>query len=177
MKGNGSVLIRGNKTALRPIHSKDIAHIEKWDNDPEIARLVGKKFINSRRQREYTYPDAGRSTNLAFGVLDLHSGRLIGDLELQHICWRSGSAELRVCIGERGYWGKGYGQDAIQAFLRHIFEQTSLKYIYLRVYTSNKRAISCYKKCGFVAEAMLRAGRRVYQGHEDLLLMGLARPC
>ena len=45
----------------------------------------------------------------------------IGDIELDYIVWRSGEAELRIRIGERDCWNRGYGTESIIALLRHAF--------------------------------------------------------
>ena len=73
----------------------------------------------------------------------------IGDLELDHISWRRSEAELRIRIGEKEYWNKGYGTDAVRALLDLARNNLGLRHIYLRVYRFNHRAIRCYEKCGF----------------------------
>ena len=69
---------------------------------------------------------------------------------------RRKEAELHICIGERKYWGRGLGTEAVLAVLDMAFVDMGLKSIYLRVYRHNLRAIRCYEKCGFKKEAILR---------------------
>src|SRR5690606_40855339 len=51
---------------------------------------------------------------------------LIGDIELDHIAWRSGEAELRVRIGEPSLRGKGLGTEAVRLMLAYAFERLNL---------------------------------------------------
>lgn len=168
------MLVSGKKTVLRPIKVQDLLTIQRWDNDPEVIRLVGKKFIGPGHTLQWFKEVEKRKARIAMAIVTM-DGKLIGSIELEDISWRAKSAELRVCIGERNYWGKGYGSDAIEAFLRFVFNTLSIDYIYLRVYRSNLRAVRCYKKCGFKVEGLLRAGVRSANGHEDLVLMGYRR--
>jgi len=168
------VIIAGEKVLLRPVLPADMEILKAWDDDPTIIELVGKKFISSG-------DSAGESmrrpnTSLAYAITEASSKHLIGNLELEDICWRKRSAEMRICIGDKDYWGHGFGRDAISALINHVFGATRLEHIYLRVYRTNQRAISCYKSCGFRPEAVLRAGTRSREGHEDLLLMSLHKP-
>jgi len=52
-------------------------------------------------------------------------------------------------IGNRNYWDKGYGADAVTTLVNYIFRQTNLNRIYLKTLDSNSRAQKCFQKCGF----------------------------
>ncbi len=167
------MVIQGDRVILRPIELDDMVSLQRWDDDPEIVSLVGKKFTHPERTLLWFSRVHHSAECLALAITDRASGTLVGDLELEDISWRSGRAELRICIGEKDFWGQGYGTDAIRTFMDYAFANTSLKHVYLRVYTSNRRAISCYKKCGFRPEAILRVGYKRRALSENLLLMTL----
>ena len=48
-----------------------------------------------------------RSLPKYFGII--FENQLIGDIELDHIAWRSGDAELRIRIGRKDLWNRGLG--------------------------------------------------------------------
>ena len=85
---------------------------------------------------------------------------------LHNISWVERKAELGIMIGEKEFWGKGYGSDALREVLRISFEKMNLNRVYLRVFENNSRAIRAYEKCGFHIEGSLRQdhyyGRRYY---------------
>ncbi len=89
-------------------------------------------------------------------AISTHSHLLIGHIELDHIAWRSGDAELRIRIGEKAYWDQGFGTDAVRTLVRHAFSALGLTRVYLRVFAANRRAIRCYEKVGFRKEGRLR---------------------
>ena len=64
-------------------------------------------------------------------------------------------------IGDREYWGKGFGSDALITMVHHIFYEVRLRRIYLHTLDSNIRAQRCFEKCGFAACGYL--ARRGYK--------------
>jgi RimJ/RimL family protein N-acetyltransferase len=85
------------------------------------------------------------------------------------IDWDKRQAELGIMIGERHYWGQGYGADAVATLVRHIFADTKIDRIYLKTLEWNVRAQRCFRKCGF-----LDCGRTNRQGN-DFVIMELHR--
>lgn len=143
-----------------------------WDQDEEVTRYGGCRFAAETPEDWLgRYIRSNRTRAVAVETLE---GRLIGDLELEEINWRAGTAELRITLGDKGFWNQGFGTDAVGQALHLAFLGLNLNLVYLRVYVSNPRAIRCYQKCGFRREGVLRAGsRRV--GAEDILLMSIQR--
>lgn len=168
------MFIYGERTVLRPFSPEDTAHVLAWSLDPEIHRLVEGDYPRSpldvhawtrevqtnRQKKYYIILDRGREP--------------IGDVELDHISWRSGEAELRIRIGEKRLWNRGYGTDSIRALLSHAFSRLNLRRIYLRVLADNRRAIGCYRKCGFKPEGMLMRNGRDGSA-QKILLMSVAK--
>ena len=52
-------------------------------------------------------------------------------------------------IGNRDYWGLGYGTDSVNALLGHIFTTTTLDRVYLHTLDWNVRAQRAFAKSGF----------------------------
>jgi len=78
-------------------------------------------------------------------------------------------------IGEKEYWGRGYGTDTMITFLDYLFNELGLHRVYLRVQSYNTRALKCYEKCGFIQEGVLRHHCFTRGKHYDELLMGILR--
>ncbi len=166
------LLLQGRLVRLRPLTRDDLPFVARWDADEEVTRFSGRKFAEEAPETWFgRYIRSNRTRALAIETLE---DRLIGDLELEEINWRAGTTELRITIGDKDYWSQGYGTDAVREALELAFVGLRLRLMYLRVYTSNKRAIRCYEKCAFSREGVLKAGsRRV--GLEDILLMSVDR--
>lgn len=156
---------------LRDLAPGDWARIWAWEADEEILGYLGKKGLTA------ALGDIAGDRRILTGsrrrvfAIEAH-GASIGYVELREINWRRRAAELRICIGEKAYWGRGYGTAAVRQLMAWGFEAAGLEYLYLRVYRDNRRALRCYEKCGFRYEGILRAGGRT---PEAIVLMGIRR--
>ena len=165
------MLITGDKVQLRPITAADFTRIVTWSNDVEVCRYIDGDFPATLDDCQIWLQRADSDRhNQRFAITILENSELIGDIELDHITWRSGDAELRIRIGERNHWDKGYGTDAVRALLSHAFVHMNLSRIYLRVFSENQRAIRCYEKSGLKKEGRLMRRSESGQPREILLM-------
>ncbi len=81
-----------------------------------------------------------------------YGGKIIGAiwLEKEHSCLRT--AKLGIFIADKEMRSRGIGQRAIDRYIRDNKKSLNLTEVTLNVRKENIRAISCYKKCGFVCE-------------------------
>jgi len=157
------VIIEGKRVILRDKRLADAANDYAWRTDPELARLdaafpLKASFqdflISYSDELRYSSP---RRRRFAIDTLD---GKHIGNCMYYDIDERRGEAELGIMIGDRDYWDKGYGADAIAALLRYLFMEAGFSRIYLNPLDWNIRAQKCFQKCGFVP--LRRATREGY---------------
>lgn len=76
-------------------------------------------------------------------------------------------------IGEKSYWNKGYGTEAVRLLAKHGFHTINLHRIYLRVLENNLRAIRAYEKAGFTHEGRQRQADYKNGMYIDLLVMSM----
>ena len=164
--------IIGNRVILRPLDINDLAKLAVWNGDSEVQSFVDCDLPTALPELERWYqvnvPDRHYQI---FGIEKLEGG-LIGDLELDHICWSKREAELRIRIGEKDCWNQGYGSEAVRIITNHLMTEKQFNRVYLRVYHFNQRAISCYLKNGFKAVGLLK---RREANWKDIILMELTR--
>jgi len=101
------------------------------------------------------------------------NGKPIGNLALMEIEYIHKSAVLGIMIGEKEYWNRGYGTDAINALLGFAFDTLAMNRIELRTLEINKRALACYKNCGFKVEGRRRKHWYYNGKYLDDILMGI----
>ena len=116
-----------------------------------------------------------KNDELFFLIRTLEEDLTIGLIGLDGIQWVHGDAWVGIGLGEREYWGKGYGTDAMRILLRYAFEELNLHRLSLSVFEYNSRAIRSYEKAGFIIEGRARQflnrdGRRY-----DMIFMGILR--
>ena len=99
----------------------------------------------------------------------------IGWVDLKNIDKLNKHAELGIAIGDKTYWGKGYGLSAMKEMLRWGFDQLDLNKIWLRVEIDNLKAITSYKRIGYVEEGILRQDRLRNGEFVDRIRMSMLR--
>jgi RimJ/RimL family protein N-acetyltransferase len=167
-------MIVGERVRLRPIEREDLPRYVRWFSDPEVRRHLLLYLPFSLAQEERWFEnllnrlEKGDDVLLAIETAD---GVHIGNIGLHSIDWKNRSTELGIAIGEKEYWGQGYGTDAIRTLLGLAFEEMNLHRVFLRVDIDNERGIRCYEKCGFHRDGTLReAIFREGQYHDQLMM-------
>ena len=146
-------MITGDKVNLRDKKLSDARKDYNWQTDPELVQLDAAPLVTAHfSQYLLDYSMQSRrptSTKRIFAVETL-DGEHIGNCTYYGVDDARGEAELGIMIGDRSYWDKGYGTDAVVALASHIFLHTNLKRIHLKTLDWNKRAERCFQKCGFM---------------------------
>lgn len=110
----------------------------------EPYKVMSRSELNSRYENQLSGP-GGSSHWLLITVREVDEegagpGLPIGRIGYVEIDRRHRHAEIALLIGERDYWGRGYGTDAIIAYLGYLFHEVNLHKVYLRVEEYNARA-------------------------------------
>jgi RimJ/RimL family protein N-acetyltransferase len=174
-------IIEGGKTRLRPaswgFSEEELRRRYRWSLDEELQYWSGSipggrslaHFRDTLAKRDW--PDDGKRISYSIATL---GGELIGMVSCYNIDCKHHSGELGVYLGEKTFWGHGYGTDAVVAFVRHLFSHLGFLSIYLHTYESNLRAQRSYTKIGFdVTERRRRYSVRL--GYHDELRMTILR--
>ena len=161
-------MITGNKIVLRGKRLTDARDDYTWKTDPELVRLdAAPRLTTSFPQYllDYTSELRGSHSIRHNFAIETRDGKHIGNCGYYGIDETKGEAELGIVIGNRDYWDKGYGTDAVATLVNHIFRQTNLRRIYLKTLDWNERSQKCFKKCGFILN-----GRLVKDGFSFVLM-------
>jgi RimJ/RimL family protein N-acetyltransferase len=175
----GRELLRGPRVYLSALSREDTPTITRWYQDAEFMRLLDAPPA-SPRPPSYTeeWLEAAHKSKTAysFGIRLIEDDALIGLIELEDILWNHGVTWLGIGIGEPGYWGQGYGSEAMSLMLRFAFHELNLHRVQLTVFEYNERAIAAYEKLGFVREGVFRDFLHRDGQRHDMYLYGLLRP-
>lgn len=99
----------------------------------------------------------GHSDAFIYKAIETESGKTVGHISLGGISDKNRAGRIsRVLVGSVSERGKGVCTGMIKAVLKIGFEHMGLHRISLGVYDFNTSAISCYSKCGFVQEGIMR---------------------
>ena len=167
-----NVYVCGDNIVLREKRVSDIPDDYEWRTDPELAELDATRPIHMSypdferySKQEIAYP-AVRSKRLAVDTID---GVHIGNVMFYDIDLRSGEAELGIMIGNKDYWGLGYGTETVRLLLDHMFEAYPFSRVYLHTLEWNRRAQRSFHKSGF------KDVKPVRRSGFDFILMEISR--
>ena len=147
---------KGNKVILRPILGKDVPKFFVWMNDPEVSGFLSRVLpISLEQENEWFQKYLKDTTKINLAIIDIENEELIGSIGIHGLDYISGIETTGAVIGNKQYWGKGYGTEAKMLFLEYIFHQLNLRKIYSEVMEFNERSINYSLKCGYVKEATL----------------------
>jgi RimJ/RimL family protein N-acetyltransferase len=171
-----STFFYGSRVRLTPLTPNDVPALARWQSDTEYLRLLAAEPAfpkNEGQVAEWVREGQRGRDNFLLGIRTLADDELIGFIELGEVLWTHRNSWVAIGIGERGYWGRGYGYEAMMLALDFSFKELNLHRIQLTVYSYNQRAIRMYEKLGFQLEGnyrefLLRDGQ-----HYDMLLYGI----
>jgi len=160
-------MLQGKLVRLRPVEREDAAAFARWSLDYEVMRCGGYFAATglTRAECEEKYEARRRDkATLDFAVETVAERKLIGIVNLALIDWRSRTGFLGVQIGEKEYWGRGFGREAVWLLQHLAFEDLNLNRVGLGVWEFNERALRCMDGLGFTREGrkrqvMFRDGR------------------
>lgn len=170
------MLFESSRVKLRKIREEDTELYHKWRNDVEVMHSTSpsldvysieatKEFINqvilgSQRAKSYIMVEKGNEIP-------------IGIVSLINIDPKNRNAECIIDIGEKEYWGKGYGSEGMKLLLDYAFYEMNLHRVSLKVFSFNDRATQLYHKIGFQQEGSSRQSLFRNGEWHDIIHMGL----
>jgi RimJ/RimL family protein N-acetyltransferase len=171
-------LLTGNRITLVAMSSADAPTLARWQQDNEYLRMLDSNAAypkNESMMNEWIRNgQQGRDTFL-FGIRTVATDALIGFVELGEVIWTHRSTWLAIGIGERAYWGQGYGYESMSLVLDFAFRELNLHRVQLTVFSYNERAIRLYEKLGFQREGVYREFMERDGERHDMYLYGLLR--
>lgn len=176
-----NALLTGQLVNLTAIDPEEIGKMfMQWQRNSEYERLIdsdASEMHSSKANKAWLEKEieGAEGKQFWFAIRAAQDQRLLGEVDLFVNQWNMRDAFVGIGLGERDFWGKGYGTEAMQLILRYAFTELNLHRVSLTVFEYNSRAIRSYEKAGFQHEgrmrgALLREGRRW-----DTLFMGILR--
>jgi len=174
-------MLKGPRVTLRGIRREDLPRLWEFNNDTDVELAGGGDppipQSLERLQAEFDKGASEGGRDGAWFAIEA-DGKLIGQCALHGFDLCKGvarNAELGIGIGDKEYWGKGYGREAVGLLVDYGFRHWNLHRIWLSTLSINERAIRCYRACGFVEEGRLREHAWNDGRYVDVAYLGLLR--
>jgi len=170
-------MLYGDRVRLRAIERDDVPTFVRWFNDPEVRKYLLLHTPMSMAQEERWFEKLADREDHIFAIdANVEEQWIhIGNVGLHNFDWKNRSAIFGIVLGEKAYWGQGYGTDAARAMLNFAFGTLNLHRVELEVFEYNPRAMRCYEKAGFRREGTRRKSH-FYEGrYWDAHIMAVLR--
>jgi len=174
-------ILKGELVRLSALDADELSKaFSRWGRDSEFRRLLDSGTVRLSSQKavqkwlEKAIEEQSNNQHW-FSIRKLDDDKLLGDIDLYVYNWPGRDAFVGLGIGEREFWGKGYGTDVMRVMLRYAFTEVNLNRVTLNVFEYNPRAIRSYEKAGFRHEGRERQVLNKEGRRWDMVYMGILR--
>lgn len=134
---------------LVPFDRKYLDHSWHWLNDPEIKGPTMTPDF-TREDQEAFFETLPQRENYHIWGIESIEGEPLGAVGLKHVA--GVRAEFWCYIGERSWWGRGIGGDALR--LSEVeARKLGLKELTMVATSDNSRSLNAYRRAGFVDDS------------------------
>lgn len=168
----------GSLVRLAAVRREDIPLYTQWFQDYEVVRMLNPDAympVTVENEEEWYSRVATATDTYTLGIRTMAEDKLIGNASLFNISQKNRVATFGIAVGDKDYWGRGYGSEATQLMVRYGFDELNLNRIQLDVYDYNPRAIRAYEKVGFNQEGVRRQAVFREGAYHDVHLMAILR--
>jgi aminoglycoside 6'-N-acetyltransferase len=151
------ITLRENAITLRPMSEADWEILLKWNSDPDVLYYSEGDDVAAYSMAEIQSIYRGVSQTAFCFIIEL-DGQPIGEgwlqeMNIERILLQHPDQDCRridLMIGEKQYWGRGYGSAAIRALTRFGFEREGADSIWgCFVADYNPRSLKAFQKVGY----------------------------
>lgn len=172
-------MLKGDKVILRPMRPEDLERYAEFKNDVEVHLLGSGSFPSptelGRLQATYEEHLKAPRDGTAWFAIEVQGGKFIGQCILREFDVAARTCELGITIGDRDFWGRGYGRDAVGLLLKYAFRLRNMEKVWLTTNGTNLRAQRSYIASGFVEEGRQRRQVWLDGVYDDIVFMAVFR--
>ena len=146
-----------------------------WFYDPEVtAHNSHGLFPYSEKQKEDFLYSIENGDRIVWAVYT-HNNIHIGNVDLTSFSWINRSCELAIVIGNKFYWGEGYGYEMCQVAIDHAFDKLNMNRVWTGTSQTNLGMIKLAEKCGMSFEGKFREGKFLNGMFVDIVMYSLLK--
>lgn len=152
-------ILKSDRLTLRPVSLGDAPVFIRWFQDRDVTQFLvhyqlGKKAPTLAEERGWIRSVMKNKYEPVWCIVTKEAN-IIGNTTLR-ITPESKIANFGIVIGDKTEWGKGYAGEVLNILLKYAFTTLKMNRFELTVDAANTRAVTAYKKAGFVMEGCMR---------------------
>jgi CMP-N,N'-diacetyllegionaminic acid synthase len=154
--------IQGKKIRLEEFTERHL-HDPKyyaWLQDRDVVETIGRsEYLTSFPfciVEDYVMNIKASDNVYFFALYTKQKNRFIGTVKLGSIDWQNRTAEVKILIGDKQYWGKGLAKDTVFTVSQYAFETLGMRKLTGGCLSTNTAMHRCFARLGYKKEAVLR---------------------
>ena len=173
--GDRTYVAHSERLRLRPLDEGDVEQVGAWLDDPLLRRsyLVTEDRLDGRAVVQGVIEWARGTDGVAAWAIEHHDGRLMGMGNWKPDVPFLWVYEIEVTLGPAVATGRGYGTEAHQLVIDHLFETIRPAKAFGRIALFNDAMRAIVPKLGATEEGLLRAHARLGDRPVDLVVAGM----
>lgn len=170
-------MIMGNNTFLRGLVLDDVDALFNYLNNKDFMNYSGRINPHSKEELinwiQTTWKEREQKKAFTYAIIEVNEKAIIGTIRLKIVNIISRRADISIGIFNPIFRDKGLGTESLKLLIDFAFNTMNFLSLELKVFTNNKRAISCYEKLGFKRVGVRRKADFVDGEYLDDLVMDL----
>lgn len=171
---NRKILI-GDRIKLRLLEEKDLEKRVSFLNDEQVQMTLNYDVPTSVSKTKAWFNRIVLDTSRVEFAITLSDDKVIGFGGLINIDQSVRKAELHIFIGDRQYWGGGFGRDGYKLITNYAFQQLGLNRVYGYQLDFNEKAQKAIKAIGWSIEGCLREDIRSHGVTKNRYVVSILR--
>ena len=121
-------------------------------NDMSVSKNISHnpKIFTYEEERDWIKEKLD-SNAISFSMIEKSTGDFIGNIEIMSI--KDGIGEIGITITPNKQ-NRHYGRKALKSIIEYGYQNLGIKGYELNVFSTNHRAIKCYKNVGFIEDGI-----------------------
>lgn len=163
------------RITIRPLQKKDIVHIMKWVNDPDVVKnFQNFKGFTKKEEIKFIKKIITSKNDFAFSIFRKTGGKYIGQCAINQINWQNKLGRFGIFVTKEN-WGNGYAEEAIKLLIACAFKTLKLHKVWGVCWATNKKSWHIYQKVGFKKEGLLKDEYFWRGKYHDLIRMSIVK--
>lgn len=163
-------MLRSEDVILRAVKNSDSDLLYQVINCPEVVAFNAPFKPTHEVNHQSWMVNILNDKTKEFFIIE-YFDKPIGSVQLVDIDSIHRNAELKIRIFDETDRGKNIGTKVLELLTEHAFSNLGLVRVWLRVFNNNERAISAYKKAGFMAEGTMKKAAFINGEFLDVICM------
>ena len=167
-----------DRVEFTPLQMENIHTHFRWNNDPELNRLDSEfpfeeESFGAFKSRFEQMCDNPSPSHRNFEIHARDAETLIGVAYATRISAHNLHAQVGITIGDRDYWGRGYGRSSFDLLLFYCFEKLGLHRVSAEPFEYHTAWRDLVEGMGFQKEGTIREYLRRDGRYWDKEIYGL----